>query len=152
MGAVGPPWPCSGMFQSPCSLLLVRAGFLPPHIVLTVTVCKSISSSTAESPCPACEASALLSPHCHFSAILGHVGVGGRMAPQAALSYFLCMNGEEVAVLIRKEKRNLVFYLFFYFQTLLSIQLFSPLTWRTWQGAELLLFPWSNSTFFLFCY
>lgn len=39
----------------------------------------------------------------------------GRMVPQAVLSYFLCMNVEEVAVLIRKEKRNLVFYLFFYF-------------------------------------
>ena len=68
------------------------------------------------------------------------------MAPQAVLSYFLCMNGEEVAVLIRKEKRNLVFY----FQTLLSIQLFSPLTWKTWQGAELFLLPWSNSSFFFF--
>ena len=73
---------------------------------------------------------------------------GGRMAPQAALSYFLCMNGEEVAVLIRKEKRNLVFYLFFYFQTFLSIQLFSPLTWKTWQGTELFLLPWSNSSLF----
>lgn len=34
------------------------------------------------------------------------------MAPQAALFYFLCMSGEEVAVLMRMERRSLVFYLF----------------------------------------
>ena len=44
------------------------------------------SSSTAVSPCPACETSALLS--LHFSAILDHVGGVGWLPRQSSLTFY----------------------------------------------------------------
>lgn len=147
-------WPTPAMLWDVLVILLTSAGScrIPASPPGVHSDCLQVYIKfTAESPCPACETSALLSPQCPFSAILGHVGGAGWLPRRPSLISMHewwrgCCPGQ-------KGKEEFGFLFVFLFLNTLEHWAFLPLDLENLAGCRAVPFSMVQSHFFfLFCY